>query len=234
MGLSFFRLLDPKGGDTVFAVEHSHAMQVAHVEALEWLFGGAVLVKDLVDLSGYYIGPRAEMVTPWSTNATEITANMGLKDALGISRIEMLIGADEDTKYDVMLLRKYHGLNTHIFEVIGEKAPVLSIKDIRQYNLDEGLALSEEEILYLEEVVQEIGRDLTDAELFGFSQVNSEHCRHKIFGGTFVIDGVKQEKSLFQMIKDTSKEHPNQLISAYKDNVAFNKGPEVELFAPQA
>lgn len=233
MRLSFFQLQTPEGRETVFAVEHQAELQASHVEALEWLFGGATLVQDLSLLSGYYIGPRAEMVTPWSTNATEITANMGIRESLGISRIEMLVGVAEDTKYDVMLLRKYHGLDAHLFGIVGEKAPVRPIKDIQQYNIDEGLALSEEEVAYLEEVAQELGRDLTDAELFGFSQVNSEHCRHKIFGGTFVIDGVEQEKSLFQMIKETSREHPNQLLSAYKDNVAFNQGSEVEIFAPQ-
>ncbi|MFN7329053.1 MAG: phosphoribosylformylglycinamidine synthase, partial [Bacteroidota bacterium] len=95
------------------------------------------------------------------------------------------------------------------------------------------LALSEEEITYLNEVSWKLGRKLTDSEVFGFSQVNSEHCRHKIFNGTFVIDGVEKEMTLFQLIKKTSKENPNQIVSAYKDNVAFIKGPRVEQFAPE-
>ena len=74
--------------------------------------------------------------------------------------------------------------------------------------------------------------DRTDSEVFGFSQVNSEHCRHKIFNGTFIIDGLRQNDSLFAMIKQTSKENPNGIVSAYKDNVAFVKGPRVWQFAP--
>ena len=86
---------------------------------------------------------------------------------------------------------------------------------------------------YLEGVATKIGRKLTDSEVFGFSQVNSEHCRHKIFNGTFVIDGEEQPTSLFKMIKETSKQFPNDIVSAYKDNVAFIKGPKVEQFAPK-
>ena len=78
-----------------------------------------------------------------------------------------------------------------------------------------------------------MGRKLTDSEVFGFAQINSEHCRHKIFGGTFIIDGVEMESSLFQMIKKTTQENPNKIISAYKDNVAFAEGPEIEQFAPK-
>ena len=81
-------------------------------------------------------------------------------------------------------------------------------------------------------LAKELGRKLTDSEVFGFSQVNSEHCRHKIFNGTFIIDGKEKELTLFQLIKKTSKENPNFLISAYKDNVAFIKGPRIEQFAP--
>ncbi len=79
----------------------------------------------------------------------------------------------------------------------------------------------------------ELGRPLTDSEVFGFAQINSEHCRHKIFGGTFIIDGEEKPSSLFQMIKKTTQENPHRIISAYKDNVAFAQGPVVEQFAPQ-
>ena len=85
----------------------------------------------------------------------------------------------------------------------------------------------------MENVSKKIERPLTDSEVFGFSQVNSEHCRHKIFNGTFIIDGEEKPKSLFKLIKETSKQNPNSIVSAYKDNVAFVKGPEVEQFAPK-
>ena len=79
---------------------------------------------------------------------------------------------------------------------------------------------------------ERVGRKLTGSKVFGFSQVNSEHCRHKIFNGIFVIDGEEKESSLFKLIKKTSEHNPNKLVSAYKDNVAFNEGPVVEQFAP--
>jgi phosphoribosylformylglycinamidine synthase len=99
--------------------------------------------------------------------------------------------------------------------------------------MQEGLSLSDEEVAYLEGVAEKIGRPLTDSEVFGFSQVNSEHCRHKIFNGTFVIDGKEKPTSLFKLIKKTSETNPNDIVSAYKDNVAFVKGPKVEQFAPK-
>ena len=96
------------------------------------------------------------------------------------------------------------------------------------------MALSQEEVDYLNDLSTKIGRKLTDSEVFGFSQANSEHCRHKIFNGTFVIDGVEMPSSLFKLIKKTSAENPNDIVSAYKDNVAFIKGPRVQQFAPKS
>ena len=110
----------------------------------------------------------------------------------------------------------------------------MEIADIAAFNTQEGLALSTQEIEYLEGVAVKIGRKLTDSEVFGFSQVNTEHCRHKIFNGTFVIDGVEKPTSLFKLIKKTSKENPNDIVSAYKDNVAFIKGPKITQFAPKS
>ena len=123
-------------------------------------------------------------------------------------------------------------MNQEIFTISKKPDPIVYIEDLEVYNQQEGLALSQEEIAYLNEVSQKLGRKLTDSEVFGFSQVNSEHCRHKIFGGVFIIDGEEKESSLFNLIKKTSAENPNKLVSAYKDNVAFNEGPTVEQFAP--
>ena len=102
----------------------------------------------------------------------------------------------------------------------------MSIENIADYNNQEGLALNEDEIEYLNDLSKRLGRPLTDSEVFGFSQVNSEHCRHKIFNGRFIIDGKEMPESLFSLIKKTSKENPNKLVSAYKDNVAFVEGSE--------
>ena len=216
---------------TVLAVEAQHAFSPEETQKLVWLFSEASPLE-AEKLEGWYVGPRREMITPWSTNAVEITQNMGLT---GISRIEEYFPvASGEAEHDPMLQRIYNGLDQAIFTISKQPDPIVYIEDLEAYNQQEGLALSQEEIAYLNEVSQKLGRKLTDSEVFGFSQVNSEHCRHKIFGGTFIIDGEEKESSLFGLIKKTSVENPNKLVSAYKDNVAFNEGPRVEQFAPVA
>ncbi|WP_303742300.1 phosphoribosylformylglycinamidine synthase, partial [uncultured Muribaculum sp.] len=173
---------------------------------------------------------RREMITPWSTNAVEITQNMGLE---GITRIEEFDRTTEEKpRFDKMLQRVYDGLNSKIFTVAKTPAPIVYIDDISEYNKAEGLALSKDEEQYLRDLSKKLGRPLTDSEVFGFSQVNSEHCRHKIFNGTFIIDGEEKPLSLFKLIKKTSQVNPNKLVSAYKDNVAFVDGPKVDQFYP--
>lgn len=213
----------------MFAVDISHTLEQADLDKLVWLFGNQPQIAQL-NIQGPFLGPRAAMITPWSTNAVEITQNMAIH---GIRRIEQFVPIQEGESFDPMLFQKYEQLDQEMFTIHVTPAPILPIEDIASYNQAEGLALSEEEIVYLEELAQRLGRPLTDSEVFGFSQVNSEHCRHKIFNGTFVIDGEEQEDSLFQMIKQTSKTHPNSIVSAYKDNVAFVRGPQVIQFAPE-
>ncbi|NMM50566.1 phosphoribosylformylglycinamidine synthase [Marinigracilibium pacificum] len=195
---------------------------------LHWLLGKAERI-DSPKLTGKFKGPRTEMITPWSTNAVEITQNMGIN---GIDRIEQFYEMKEGEGFDKMLEHVYEELNQSIFDVNIDPEEIKEIDDIRTYNESEGLALNDEEIEYLENVSKELGRKLTDSEVFGFSQVNSEHCRHKIFNGKFIIDGKEKKSSLFQLIKKTSKEHPNKIVSAYKDNVAFVEGPRAQQFAP--
>ncbi|MDR3266375.1 MAG: phosphoribosylformylglycinamidine synthase, partial [Tannerella sp.] len=223
--IKFFK----SGEKIVLTVETATELSKENTEKLIWLFGDAKSV-DNKSITGWFVGPRREMITPWSTNAVEITQNMGIS---GISRIEEYFSASSGKAvHDPMLQRIYDGLDQKIFSVDKQPDPIISIDDIEAYNKQEGLALSDEEIKYLNDVSQKIKRKLKDSEVYGFAQVNSEHCRHKIFGGTFVIDGKKQESSLFAMIKKTSAVNPNNLVSAYKDNVAFNKGPAIEQFAP--
>ena len=214
----------------VIATQADHQLSKDEINELCWLYGDAeVLAADHLD--GYYVGPRREMITPWSTNAVEITQNMSLH---GISRIEEYFPvASAEAEYDEMLQRMYNGLDQSIFTVNIEPAPIKHVDNLEQFNEEEGLALSPEEIDYLHQIEKQNGRPLTDSEVFGFAQINSEHCRHKIFGGTFIIDGEEKESSLFQMIKKTTAEHPGKILSAYKDNVAFAQGPVVEQFAPQ-
>jgi phosphoribosylformylglycinamidine synthase len=212
----------------VIAVETSKTLSAETIDKLNWLFGNSELI-DKSTIEEIFIGPRREMSTPWSTCAVEITQNMGIE---GISRIEEYFPSTPDTPFDRMLQRQYKKLDQDIFSFDNQPEEILFIDDIAAYNEEEGLALSPDEIEYLNEVSRKMNRKLTDSEVFGFSQVNSEHCRHKIFNGTFIIDGEEKESSLFQLIKKTSKVNPNSLISAYKDNVAFFQGPVIEQFAP--
>ncbi|MBW8330856.1 MAG: phosphoribosylformylglycinamidine synthase [Prolixibacteraceae bacterium] len=216
--------------NTLIALNSANSLIQDEVEKLIWLFGEAEKLDDEV-LNGWFVGPRKEMLTPWSTNAVEITQNMGIQ---GIQRIEEYIQvADQSAGYDPMLKALYHNLDQTIFTINKKPDPILEIGDIATYNDQEGLALSQDEIDYLNSVSEKLDRKLTDGEVFGFSQVNSEHCRHKIFNGTFIVDGVEQEMSLFQLIKKTSQQNPNLIISAYKDNCSFVQGPVVEQFAPK-
>ena len=215
---------------SVIATAVDHQLNQDEINELCWLYGEAQLVEG-ESIDGFFVGPRREMITPWSTNAVEITQNMSLH---GISRIEEYFPVtSKDADHDPMLQRMYDGLNQDVFTVNHEPEPIKHVENLEEYNEKEGLALSPEEIEYLHNVEKQVGRPLTDSEIFGFAQINSEHCRHKIFGGTFIIDGQEMESSLFQMIKKTTKENPNKILSAYKDNVAFAQGPVVEQFAPK-
>jgi len=221
---------------TVFAVQSQNQLSAETISKLNWLFQSELVSdshknKSKSVLTDFFIGPRAAMISPWSTNAVEITQNMGIE---GIIRIEEFhIVAADFKDFDPMLSQKYSELNQDVFTISINPEPILYIDDIGEYNKQEGLALSDEEVIYLENLSKKLNRKLTDSEVFGFSQVNSEHCRHKIFNGTFVIDGVEKEMSLFKMIKKTSELNPNDIVSAYKDNVAFIKGPKVTQFAPK-
>ena len=214
----------------VFAVQASKPLSKDTVTKLSWLFANQPKIESEV-LKSSFIGPRAAMITPWSTNAVEITENMGID---GVIRIEKFESVDIDfNDFDPMISEKYVILNQNIFDINIEPEPVLDICNISEFNKKEGLSLNDEEIDYLNKISEKMGRPLTDSEVFGFSQVNSEHCRHKIFNGTFIINGEEKKSSLFSLIKETSKQNPNNIVSAYKDNVAFIKGPIIEQFAPK-
>lgn len=216
--------------NTVYAVQTQNDLSTEDISKLNWLFGNSKKIDDQT-LNDYYVGPRAAMVTPWSTNAVEITQNMGIT---GIIRIEEFQKVNaEFVDFDPMISQKFSALTQDMFTINITPEPILEIDDIQAYNQSEGLALSPEEVDYLNQLSEKIGRKLTDSEVFAFSQANSEHCRHKIFNGTFVIDGEEQPTSLFKLIKKTSETNPNDIVSAYKDNVAFIKGPKVTQFAPK-
>ncbi|MEI8203468.1 MAG: phosphoribosylformylglycinamidine synthase, partial [Bacteroidota bacterium] len=215
---------------TFFAISIQSKPRSKDIEKIIWLLGGAEFLEEN-SIKGTFVGPRKEMITPWCTNAIEIMSNMGLN---GIDRIEMLEKVDvEDAKFDPMLHAIYINPAQDIFDIHRLPEAVVFVEDIAEYNQKEGLALSVDEIEYLDELSKKIKRPLSDSEVFGFSQVNSEHCRHKIFNGTFIIDKTEKESSLFSLIKKTAKEHPNYIVSAYSDNVAFIEGPVAIQFAPK-
>ncbi|WP_418509692.1 phosphoribosylformylglycinamidine synthase [Corallibacter sp.] len=214
----------------VFAVQATKELSTDTITKLVWVFGNQPKIEQ-ASLDAFFVGPRAAMITPWSTNAVEITQNMGIE---GIIRIEEFQSVSEDFKdYDPMISQKYKGLHQDSFIINIEPEAIKNIEDIATYNKQEGLALNDEEVEYLNNLSEKLGRPLTDSEVYGFAQINSEHCRHKIFNGTFVIDGEEKPMSLFKMIRETSNKNPNDIVSAYKDNVAFIKGPKVEQFAPK-
>jgi phosphoribosylformylglycinamidine synthase len=222
----FFKL----PGASIVAVEGNRSFNEEEKAKLAWLLGGAEL-PETERIETTLAGPRREMITPWSTNAVEMTRIMGIQ---GIERIEEFrIITTTEAAHDPMLERIYRGIDQDVFAILKKPEPVAEVHDIAAYNRLEGLALSAEEVDYLESVSRKLGRPLTDSEVFGFSQVNSEHCRHKIFNGIFVVNGEQKPATLFELIRRTSEFHPNRLVSAYKDNVAFVEGPEVEQFAPE-
>ena len=218
---------DPK--QHLYVVQKELPISEEDQKKLEWLFSGYPLLRKSF-VQGALVGPRINMITPWSTNAVEICHNMGIND---IIRIEQFWGDEHNHAFDAMVHQRFKELDQHIFDSNRTPEPINHIEDIATYNAQEGLSLSNDEVSYLETLAKRLGRSLTDSEVFGFSQVNSEHCRHKIFNGTFIIDGKTKKQSLFELIKKTSKKNGENLISAYKDNVAFIKGPTLVQFAPK-
>ena len=212
----------------VFVVKISVELSFEDIKKLSW-----VLESDFIELneiSEKFIGPKSSMITPWSTNAVEITRNMGIKD---IDRIEVFINHKISEKFDKMINQEYQNLNQHIFDNKSVPDRIHLIQNISEYNDEQGLALDDFEISYLENLSKKLGRKLSDSEVYGFSQVNSEHCRHKIFNGKFIIDGEEKDESLFDLIKLTSKKNKNFIVSAYSDNVAFINGPMITQFQPR-
>ncbi len=216
--------------ELIYAVDSVEGLDSKNISKLEWLFV-ATYLKDCKVVPNKYLGPKKTMISPWSTNAVEITQNMAVNSLKRIEVFELL--KSNSKKFDPMLFEIYSQLDQEIFKNSIIPDPLIEIENIASYNIKEGLALSKEEIIYLETLSKKIKRKLTDSEVFGFSQVNSEHCRHKIFNGKFIIDGKEKDLSLFKLIKKTSKLNPNEIVSAYKDNVAFVEGPNVEQFAPK-
>ncbi|MDR0398026.1 MAG: phosphoribosylformylglycinamidine synthase [Candidatus Nomurabacteria bacterium] len=203
-----------KDGLLVYVVISTAELAESAVRRLEEYFLSSALLQEPGGINGPFVGPRTSMETPWSTNAV---AAIGDPNIVRIEKYEQYGGGS----YDPMLQEVLTGLSAEAFLSRSPATMFREVDDITAFNQTEGLALSTQEISYLHQVAQSYGRHLTDCEIFLFAQINSEHCRHKIFNGEFIIDGTEKSLSLFQLIKSTYPYHGfNGVASAYVDNSA--------------
>ena len=238
-----------------YFVGSEKALDAATVEKLQALLA-AQSVKETPEaregLHLFLVTPRLGTISPWASKATNIAENCGLE---GIERIERGMAVwlegrlnDEQKQQWAALLhdrmtesvlpdfqtasKLFHHLESETFSTVdvlggGKEALVKA-------NTEMGLALSADEIDYLVENYQALNRNPSDVELMMFAQANSEHCRHKIFNADFILNGEKQPKSLFDMIRDTHNAHPEGTVVAYKDNSSVIEGAKIERFYPNA
>lgn len=238
-----------------YFVGSEKALDAATVEKLQALLAAQSVEQTPKAREGlhlFLVTPRLGTISPWASKATNIAENCGLA---GIERIERgmavwLEGAltDEQKQQWAALLhdrmtesvlpdfqtasKLFHHLESETFSTVdvlggGKEALVKA-------NTETGLALSADEIDYLVENYQALQRNPSDVELMMFAQANSEHCRHKIFNADFILNGEKQPKSLFGMIRDTHNAHPEGTVVAYKDNSSVIEGAKIERFYPDA
>ena len=238
-----------------YFVGSEKALDAATVEKLQALLAAQSVEQTPKAREGlhlFLVTPRLGTISPWASKATNIAENCGLE---GIERIERgmavwLEGALTDGQkqqwaallHDRMTesvltdidaaAQLFHHIQSETFSSVdvlggGKEALVKA-------NTEMGLALSADEIDYLVENYQALNRNPSDVELMMFAQANSEHCRHKIFNADFILNGEKQPKSLFGMIRDTHNAHPEGTVVAYKDNSSVIEGAKVERFYPNA
>ena len=238
-----------------YFVGSEKALDAATVEKLQALLAAQSVEQTPKAREGlhlFLVTPRLGTISPWASKATNIAENCGLE---GVERIERgmavwLEGALTDGQkqqwaallHDRMTesvltdidaaAQLFHHIQSETFSSVdvlggGKEALVKA-------NTEMGLALSADEIDYLVENYQALNRNPTDVELMMFAQANSEHCRHKIFNADFILNGEKQPKSLFGMIRDTHNAHPEGTVVAYKDNSSVIEGAKVERFYPNA
>lgn len=238
-----------------YFVGSEKALDAATVEKLQALLAAQSVEQTPKAREGlhlFLVTPRLGTISPWASKATNIAENCGLA---GIERIERgmavwLEGAltDEQKQQWAALLhdrmtesvlpdfqtasKLFHHIQSETFSSVdvlggGKEALVKA-------NTETGLALSADEIDYLVENYQALQRNPSDVELMMFAQANSEHCRHKIFNADFILNGEKQPKSLFGMIRDTHNAHPEGTVVAYKDNSSVIEGAKIERFYPDA
>ncbi|WP_293730279.1 phosphoribosylformylglycinamidine synthase [uncultured Actinobacillus sp.] len=231
----------------------SASLSVEETQELEELLHyGPTLAQHEPKGECFVVIPRVGTISSWSSKATDIAHNCGLEKVIRLERglafyfeFDRTLTADEEDK-----LRSH--IHDRMMESVVRKAedaaklfdqqepkPFTTVdvlnggrKALETANVNLGLALADDEIDYLVENFTALGRNPVDIELYMFAQANSEHCRHKIFNADWVIDGEKQEKSLFKMIKNTFEKTPEYVLSAYKDNAAVMEGSKVGRFFP--
>ncbi|HET7362766.1 MAG TPA: phosphoribosylformylglycinamidine synthase [Burkholderiales bacterium] len=190
----------------------------------------------------YLVVPRLGTLSPWSSKATDIAHNCGLTAVKRIERGTAYYVQSEKAGVAALLhdrmtqtvLASFEDAAQLFVHVPPRPLQSIAVVELRAANRRLGLALSDDEIEYLERAYRAIGRDPTDAELTMFAQANSEHCRHKIFNGDWIIDGRKQDKSLFAMIRHTHALNPKGTVVAYADNAAVMEGRGAQRFFPRA
>ena len=238
-----------------YFVGSEKALDAATVEKLQALLAAQSVEQTPEAREGlhlFLVTPRLGTISPWASKATNIAENCGLE---GIERIERgmavwlegRLNDDEKQQWAALLhdrmtesvlpdfqtaSKLFHHLESETFSTVdvlggGKEALVKA-------NTEMGLALSADEIDYLVENYQALQRNPSDVELMMFAQANSEHCRHKIFNADFILNGEKQPKSLFGMIRDTHNAHPEGTVVAYKDNSSVIEGAKIERFYPNA
>lgn len=199
------------------------------------------------------VTPRPGTISPWSSKATDIAHNCDLPQVLRLERgLAFYVQAPQltDAQWQQLASLLHDRMMETVFTELSaaeqlfahhEPQPLKSVdvlgggrEALEQANRTLGLALADDEIDYLLDAFTRLGRNPNDIELYMFAQANSEHCRHKIFNADWIIDGEKQPKSLFKMIKNTFEQHPEHVLSAYKDNAAVMEGSEVGRFYADA
>ncbi|MEC8208448.1 MAG: phosphoribosylformylglycinamidine synthase, partial [Pseudomonadota bacterium] len=198
------------------------------------------------------VTPRPGTISPWASKATDIAHNCGLSQVHRVERgiayyVEGNLSAEQTAEVAALLHdRMTEATHTDMADAAklfrhDEPRPMSSVdilgggrEALAKANVEQGFALADDEIDYLVENFQKLGRNPNDIELFMFAQANSEHCRHKIFNADWTIDGIEQPKSLFKMIKNTYEQHPENVLSAYKDNAAVMKGSVAGRFFPNS
>ena len=196
------------------------------------------------DSFSFIVGPRSGTISPWSSKTEDIIKNVGILNINRVEKFNSFTISDFSIDNNLDLSMFYDRMTQSIYLDHEECLAFLKTDPQRAVNIIDilssgiealenanksfGFALSDEEITYLYDFYSKIARNPTDAELMMFAQANSEHCRHKIFNAKWSVDGVSKDDSLFDLIKETSKQSPKGIISAYKDNAAITMGEKVE------